>query len=58
MERRVTNWRKSSASANGGEQCVEVGSNDTVLIRDTMDRQGVTLSVPIRAWTQFLSAFH
>jgi hypothetical protein len=49
------NWRKASYSANGGEQCVEVGSSDTVLVRDTTDRSGVTLSVAAPAWSAFLA---
>jgi Domain of unknown function (DUF397) len=48
------NWRKSSCS-NGEATCVEVGTTDGVLIRDTTDRGGVTLSVPAAAWTTFLT---
>lgn len=54
LERQVTNWRKSSASANGGEQCVEVGTGqDAAFIRDTANRDGFTLSVPAAAWRAF-----
>jgi len=49
------NWRKASHSGNGGEQCVEVGSAGTVLVRDTTDRGGVTLSVTVPAWSAFLA---
>jgi hypothetical protein len=54
MGETVTNWRKSSASANG-ETCVEVASTDVVYVRDTTDRGGFTLCVSDAAWTQFLS---
>jgi hypothetical protein len=47
-------WRKSSYSGNGGQACVEVGSVGTVLVRDTTDRGGVTLSVSAAAWFTFL----
>ena len=47
-------WRKPSHS-NGEATCVEVGTADGVLIRDTTDRGGVTLSVPTAAWTAFLA---
>ena len=48
------NWRKASYSGNG-EACVEVGAADVVVIRDTTDRGGFTLSVSDAVWTQFLS---
>jgi hypothetical protein len=54
----VSNYRKSSYSgqeAAGG--CVECGNGDrTIAIRDTTDRDGVTLSVSAGAWMTFLSA--
>ena len=41
-------WRKSSFSGQNGS-CVETASADgVILVRDTTDRQGVTLSVPRR----------
>jgi hypothetical protein len=51
----VNDWRKSSYShANGGD-CVETASGSgVVLVRDTTDRDGATLSVPVGAWTRFL----
>ena len=49
-------WRKSSYSANGGQNCVEVATRDAVLIRDTMDRYGVTLSVSPAAWASFAAS--
>ena len=55
MGEQVDNWRKSSKSGNGGEQCVEVGTaSASVGVRDTVDRGGFTLSVPAAAWTAFL----
>jgi hypothetical protein len=48
-------WRKSSHSdANGGD-CVEVTVGDAVMIRDTANRDGVTLSVTAGAWSAFLA---
>jgi hypothetical protein len=49
-------WRKSSHSdANGGD-CVEVAVGDAVMIRDTTNRDGVTLSVTAGTWSAFLAA--
>jgi hypothetical protein len=47
------NWRKASYSSNG-EACVEVAAAGAVLIRDTTDRGGFTLSVPPAVWASFL----
>jgi len=47
-------WRKSTYSSNGGE-CVEVATSGTVLVRDTTNRAGTTLSVSASAWTAFLA---
>jgi hypothetical protein len=46
-------WRKSSYSGSNGGQCVEVASADGVMVRDTTDRTGVTLSLPAQAWQRF-----
>jgi Domain of unknown function (DUF397) len=50
-------WRKSTYSnANGGD-CVEVaGIAPAVLVRDTQDRDGVTLTITAQAWQEFTSA--
>jgi hypothetical protein len=49
-------WRKSSYSQNGG-QCIETASDaGDVLVRDTTDRGGVTLTVPAGAWSAFLGS--
>jgi hypothetical protein len=47
-------WRKSSYSGANGGACVETASgNDVILVRDTTDRDGCTLSVPADAWRKF-----
>jgi hypothetical protein len=51
-------WRKSSHSGGNGGECVEVASADTVMVRDTADREGVTLSFGTSAWLVFLSSVH
>lgn len=49
-------WRKSSYSANGGQNCVEVADNGAVLIRDTKDNErGPVLRVSPAAWQEFLT---
>jgi hypothetical protein len=47
-------WRTSSYSANGGN-CVEVATGASVLIRDTKDREGGTLTAPATTWRELLS---
>lgn len=46
-------WRKSTYSDANGGQCVEVASDGRVMVRDTTNRDGVTLSVPADAWAKF-----
>jgi hypothetical protein len=46
-------WRKSSYSANGGSDCVEVGQGGAVLVRDTKDQDGVTLPFTAEVWSRF-----
>lgn len=50
------NWRKSSYSSTTGGQCVEVATARKVLVRDTTDRGGVTLSISHDAWLKFINA--
>ena len=51
------NWRKSSYSANGGQDCVEAGSwPGVVLVRDTKDRGGETLAFTLSAWAGFTAS--
>lgn len=49
------NWHKSSRSDTGG--CVEVADNlpGRVLVRDTKDREGGTLSFGPAAWRAFVN---
>jgi hypothetical protein len=48
-------WRTSSYTGGSGD-CVEVAAAaDTVLIRDTKDREGPVLAVPAAAWHAFLT---
>jgi Domain of unknown function (DUF397) len=48
-------WRKASYSGNSGN-CVEVADTArVVLVRDTTNRNGVTLAVPAEAWQAFTS---
>ena len=47
-------WRKSSYSGTSGGACVETASGaGVILVRDTTDRDGFTLSVPTDAWARF-----
>jgi hypothetical protein len=48
-------WRKSSFSGQNGS-CVETASgNGVILVRDTTDRQGLTLTVTSEAWQAFVA---
>ena len=48
-------WRTSSYSAGNGN-CVEVAvAPDTVLVRDSKDRDGPVLAFPAAAWHAFLA---
>ncbi len=50
-------WRKSTYSDSNGGQCVETASrSDVILVRDTADRDGVTLSVPAEIWRAFTAS--
>jgi Domain of unknown function (DUF397) len=50
-------WRKSTYSDGNGGSRVETASADgVILVRDTTDRDGVTLSVPAAAWQGFTAA--
>jgi Domain of unknown function (DUF397) len=48
-------WRKASYSGGANGSCVEVGSADVVLVRDTTDRDGGTLSFTSDAWQAFVT---
>ncbi|MGH3281048.1 MAG: DUF397 domain-containing protein [Trebonia sp.] len=50
-------WRKSSYSGGGGGQCVETATAvGTVMVRDTANRDGETLSFTADAWRAFLGS--
>ena len=49
----ITQWRKSSYSNGGENACVEVASADGVLVRDTTNRDGGTLTFSTGAWARF-----
>jgi hypothetical protein len=49
-------WRKSSYSEPNGGSCVETASGRSViLVRDTTNRNGGTLSFTATAWQTFLA---
>lgn len=50
------NWRKSSRSGSNGGNCVEVADNlaDRVLVRDSKDPSGPTLTFGPDAWRAFV----
>jgi uncharacterized protein DUF397 len=49
-------WRKSTRSGTSGGNCVEVADNlpGVVLVRDTKDRDGGTLTFDPAAWRAFV----
>lgn len=47
-------WRKSSYSTGSGGECIEVVSDDTVMVRDTTNRSGGTLEFSSAVWERFL----
>jgi uncharacterized protein DUF397 len=47
-------WRKSTYSGGADSTCVEVAAAGAVLVRDTTNREGFTLSVTAGAWSAFL----
>jgi hypothetical protein len=46
-------WRTSSYSSGSGGQCLELASDSGVMVRDTKDRDGATLSFSAGAWQEF-----
>jgi hypothetical protein len=52
----IAQWRKSSYSNGGGNACVEVANSvPVVLVRDTANRDGGTLTFTADAWQRFAS---
>jgi len=51
----VATWRKASYSGGNGGDCVEAGVAETgrVLVRDTTNRDGGTLTFTAAAWHAF-----
>jgi hypothetical protein len=53
----ATDWRKASYSSGNGGNCVEVvRAGSAVAVRDTKDRDGVTLGLPASAWAAFVAS--
>ncbi len=51
------NWRKATHSGDNGGACVEVASaSGRVMIRDTTNRDGITLAVSPAAWRRLVAA--
>lgn len=50
-------WRKSTRSGGNGGNCVEVADNlpGVVLVRDTKDRDGGTLTFSAQSWRGFVT---
>jgi hypothetical protein len=47
-------WRKSTYSGANGGNCLETASADgAILVRDTANRDGATLTVSAQAWQTF-----
>ncbi|MCL2582372.1 MAG: DUF397 domain-containing protein [Streptosporangiales bacterium] len=53
----VAGWRKSTFSGGNGGACVEVGNTAraAVAVRDTTDREGTALTIPLAAWNTFVA---
>jgi Domain of unknown function (DUF397) len=49
----VSAWRKSSYSNGAGGDCLEIASDGAILVRDTTDRDGGTLTFTADAWDAF-----
>ncbi|MGN9915504.1 DUF397 domain-containing protein [Micromonospora palomenae] len=57
MDMTEPRWRTATRSSNNGGECVEVADNlpGRVLVRDSKDRAGGTLSFSPAAWRAFLT---
>ncbi|MET8250061.1 DUF397 domain-containing protein [Micromonospora sp. NPDC005197] len=58
MDMTDARWRTATRSSNNGGDCVEVADNlpGRVLVRDSKDRDGGTLTFAPTAWTSFIDA--
>ncbi len=53
----MSGWRKSSYSSDNGGECVETANgNGDVMVRDTTNRDGVTLAFSADAWQRFTTS--
>jgi hypothetical protein len=52
----VTAWRKSRYSNGGESACVEVANTNSILVRDTTNRDGGTLAFSAEAWERFTAS--
>jgi Domain of unknown function (DUF397) len=58
MDSTYDDWRKASYS-NGTGSCVETASGaGTVAVRDTMNRDGGTLTFSAAAWSVFVAGLN
>lgn len=47
----VTTWRKSTYSGGNGSNCVEIAdASSSLLVRDSKNREGMSLVFPPMAW--------
>ncbi|MFE9188758.1 DUF397 domain-containing protein [Micromonospora sp. NPDC007208] len=58
MDMTDARWRTATRSSNNGGDCVEVADNlpGRVLVRDSKDRDGGTLTFKPTAWASFVEA--
>ncbi|MGC4757543.1 DUF397 domain-containing protein [Micromonospora trifolii] len=58
MDMTDARWRTATRSSNNGGDCVEVADNlpGRVLVRDSKDRDGGTLTFGLAAWASFIGA--
>ena len=56
VEAQTEGWRTSTYSGTGGGQCVELGqATEGVAVRDTKNRDGITLGFSASAWHEFVT---
>ncbi|HEY3753797.1 MAG TPA: DUF397 domain-containing protein [Pseudonocardiaceae bacterium] len=49
-------WIKSSASSGAESNCVQIASvGNVILVRNSRDRSGPRLAIPVRSWAAFLA---